>query len=200
MPAAATGLAPKICWTASTTVIDRGKVLLVRHRKLDSWLGPGGHIDPDELPHLAAIRECREESGLAVRIISAGPAHPSRLNNTGEGGFLPLPLTVSLFWVCQENYQLRQAKLTAGQTYQALAQWPKGCEQHLNLTYLAKLAAGSKQLQPSEREVTDIAWFSPAEVKKLLAKKLIFPDVYWEVQQAFQLLTPTKSQKNWSNS
>jgi 8-oxo-dGTP pyrophosphatase MutT (NUDIX family) len=32
------------------------------------WLPPGGHIDPHELPHDAAVREVHEETGLAVAL------------------------------------------------------------------------------------------------------------------------------------
>jgi ADP-ribose pyrophosphatase YjhB (NUDIX family) len=32
-------------------------VLLVYHRKLAMWLPPGGHVEPNELPDDAAVRE-----------------------------------------------------------------------------------------------------------------------------------------------
>jgi ADP-ribose pyrophosphatase YjhB (NUDIX family) len=33
------------------------------------WLPPGGHIDRDELPHMAALREAHEETGLDVELV-----------------------------------------------------------------------------------------------------------------------------------
>ncbi len=42
------------------------KILLVHHKKLDSWLQPGGHIEPFETPVEAGIRECCEETGLDI--------------------------------------------------------------------------------------------------------------------------------------
>ncbi len=39
--------------------------LLVHHRKLDRWLQPGGHMDGDPDVAAAALREVREETGLA---------------------------------------------------------------------------------------------------------------------------------------
>lgn len=43
-------------------------VLLHRHAKLERWLPPGGHVEPNELPDDAAVRETLEESGVRVRL------------------------------------------------------------------------------------------------------------------------------------
>jgi len=59
--------------TASAVVVGRRGVLLHRHRRLRRWLQPGGHLDPGELPEDGALRECGEETGLAVRHPSGGP-------------------------------------------------------------------------------------------------------------------------------
>lgn len=56
-------------FTASALIIDKGKVLLVYHKKLDVWLYPGGHIEADENPEEALLREVREETGLAIEIL-----------------------------------------------------------------------------------------------------------------------------------
>lgn len=53
-------------FTATTFVVHRRKVLLHMHRRLKKWLPVGGHIDRDELPHEAALREVKEEAGLDV--------------------------------------------------------------------------------------------------------------------------------------
>jgi 8-oxo-dGTP pyrophosphatase MutT (NUDIX family) len=52
--------------TASALVVGSRGVVLHRHRVLDIWVQPGGHIDPGETPWDAAVRETAEETGLAV--------------------------------------------------------------------------------------------------------------------------------------
>jgi 8-oxo-dGTP pyrophosphatase MutT (NUDIX family) len=56
-------------FTVAVFVVREGKVLLHWHRKLGMWLPPGGHIEEDELPDEAAVREVLEETGLTVRLV-----------------------------------------------------------------------------------------------------------------------------------
>lgn len=44
---------------------DGARALLTHHRKLNLWLQPGGHADGDPDVQAVALREAREESGLA---------------------------------------------------------------------------------------------------------------------------------------
>ena len=63
----------KIDFTVAIFVVHQGKVLVIHHRKLDRWLPLGGHIELDEDPEQAALRETREESGLEVELIGERP-------------------------------------------------------------------------------------------------------------------------------
>ena len=63
----------KIDFTVVVFVVRDGKILLVHHRGLDKWLPLGGHIELDEDPEIAALREAREESGLDVELLGERP-------------------------------------------------------------------------------------------------------------------------------
>jgi 8-oxo-dGTP pyrophosphatase MutT (NUDIX family) len=61
--------------TASLYIVDpeKKRVLLHHHRRLDRWLQMGGHVEANESPAVAALREGREESGLAdLQLIGEG--------------------------------------------------------------------------------------------------------------------------------
>lgn len=63
----------KIDFTVAIFVVEAGKVLLIHHRNLNRWLPLGGHIELDEDPEVAALREAKEESGLDVELIGERP-------------------------------------------------------------------------------------------------------------------------------
>ena len=64
---------------------DHSEFLLTHHRKFDRWLQLGGHADGDPDPLRVALREAREESGLAqLEVVSS------------DGADLPLDVDVHL--------------------------------------------------------------------------------------------------------
>ncbi len=63
----------KIDFTVAILVVHDGKVLLIHHRQLNQWLPLGGHVELDEDPEQAALREAKEESGLEVELLGERP-------------------------------------------------------------------------------------------------------------------------------
>ena len=72
-------------FTVAVFVVWERSVLLHVHRTLGRWLPPGGHIEPDELPDDAALREVFEETGIEASLIGeqlnsiALPGQPRQL-------------------------------------------------------------------------------------------------------------------------
>jgi 8-oxo-dGTP pyrophosphatase MutT (NUDIX family) len=55
--------------TATGFVVDGDKTLLHWHRRLRQWMPPGGHIEPNEDPVEAVLREIHEETGVVAEVI-----------------------------------------------------------------------------------------------------------------------------------
>ena len=52
--------------TTSAFIVDPAhtKILLLRHKSLNRWLQPGGHVEGDDTLLLSALREANEETGI----------------------------------------------------------------------------------------------------------------------------------------
>jgi 8-oxo-dGTP pyrophosphatase MutT (NUDIX family) len=73
-------------FTVAIFVVWQKQVLLHTHPKLGLVLPPGGHIEANELPDEAAIRETLEETGLQIQLIGELAPHSPEPN-------APRPLT-----------------------------------------------------------------------------------------------------------
>ena len=58
----------KIDFTVEVLIVNDHKVLLRKHDKYGIWLSVGGHIELDEDPNEAAVREVQEEVGLKIEL------------------------------------------------------------------------------------------------------------------------------------
>jgi 8-oxo-dGTP pyrophosphatase MutT (NUDIX family) len=63
----------KIDFTVAIFIVHDDKILVIHHRNLKKWLPLGGHIELDEDPEAAALREAKEESGLDVELLGQRP-------------------------------------------------------------------------------------------------------------------------------
>ena len=70
---------------------ERTKTLIIYHKKFEMWLHPGGHVEQNESPDEAVIREVEEEVGITATFFKEEkftlPADP-------HGKRLPTPCAV----------------------------------------------------------------------------------------------------------
>jgi len=76
-------------FTVTAFVSAKRQTLLHWHRKSSMWLPPGGHIEPDEDPYQAALREAEEEIGFPVVLLPT--VAPYNYNQPRQ---LPPPVTI----------------------------------------------------------------------------------------------------------
>ena len=60
-------------FTATGFVVHGDRLALHWHPKVRAWLPPGGHIEENEDPVQAVLREIQEEAGLRAEVVSAVP-------------------------------------------------------------------------------------------------------------------------------
>jgi len=122
---------------------DMTKVLLIHHKKLNKWLGPGGHVDQDEMPHMAVAREIQEEVGLEVEFLKHPQISPN-LNEDTEW-LVPTPYVTMLQYIPQNKDQPEHY--------------------HYDFSYL--MVAIELGLSANVTELKGVGWFTLEEVKKL---------------------------------
>ncbi|WP_459192130.1 NUDIX hydrolase [Halosimplex sp. J119] len=126
-------------YTATVYVVCDGAVALHVHDGLDRWLPPGGHVDRDELPHEAGLREAREETGLDPELVADADDIESPTID-------PLPKPA--------HFQLADVNVHGDFVG----------HQHVDMVYYAR--ADSREIDPAEGEqpAEDWEWFEPADL------------------------------------
>ncbi|MCL2812617.1 MAG: NUDIX domain-containing protein [Clostridia bacterium] len=123
-------------FTATAVVHDpHGRVLLLLHKAFGRWMCPGGHMEPNEPPNEAVLREVLEETGLRVRFLSNG-----------------------------ERYEMQEPRLAVLPTPFCVVQYqvaPK--HTHVDFVYRC-IALEEDALCLNTEESHDLAWFEPQEI------------------------------------
>ena len=135
-------------FTATVYILENDKVLLLFHRKIQKWLPPGGHIDPNETPPEAAIREAKEETGLNIEILPQ------------ENIWIDLKNAKSF----ERPYLCLLEEIPAHGDHPA--------HQHMDMIYLGKHMGG--KLKENPRETNGMRWFTLEEVESFKPDVEIF--------------------------
>lgn len=78
---------PKVGADAAVFDAD-GRILLQRRADDGTWGLPGGFVDPDESPEETAVREAREETGLAVEPVELVDVYTRKPGEYGPHGLV----------------------------------------------------------------------------------------------------------------
>jgi 8-oxo-dGTP pyrophosphatase MutT (NUDIX family) len=78
-------------FTCTGFVVQGDRTLLLWHQRLRAWVPPGGHLEANEDPVTAVLREIREETGLQAKVLPLGQTFPF-----GYPGQIVPPYTILL--------------------------------------------------------------------------------------------------------
>jgi len=127
-------------FTATGIVFNsKDEILMIHHNKLQVWLPPGGHIEENELPEEAVLREIFEETGIRAEIMPTIQNLDLKSKLCKE---LNLPFVVLL-----EDIE------------------GNGTHNHIDMIFIC--TAINEDLLPQESEIHGIGWFAYEEIKQL---------------------------------
>jgi len=128
----------KIDFCVDTYVVFKNKVLLRQHDKYKIWLAVGGHVELDENPNQAALKEVKEEVGLEVTLYQEEGRQP-KFNTSSNKSLIP-------------SQYLNQHRINE-------------THEHISMVYFA--TSDTDQLMLSETEVSaGCKWFTKEELLK----------------------------------
>lgn len=148
------------CMTAAGFLVHNNNMLLVKHTMLGVWLAPGGHVEPNELPHQAAEREFFEETGVKVRAITAHPVLPSL-----ESENLPLPFSYNLHWINKPGEKKARSN-------------GKICGQHYVFGFFVE-PIGPLNLSDADEGVDAVRWFSRDEISTIETRESLRQEMFF---------------------
>jgi len=127
-----------IDFTVEVFIVNKNKVLLRKHDKYKIWLSIGGHIELNEDPNQAAIREVKEEMGLDIKLYDGLRPFEKDLENEKE--------LIPPFFMNRHRIN----------------------ENHEHVTFVFFASVENDQIKQGETEVSDdYGWFTESELDEL---------------------------------
>lgn len=143
-------------FTATVYIVDEQRVLLIFHRKMQKWLPPGGHLDPNETPPEGARREVREETGLEISFALQENVWIDRWNaNSFERPYMCLVEEIPPFG-------------------------DKEAHQHIDFIYVGTPVGGQESRNTLETD--DMRWFTLEEIEALDPDNEIFVETQQSIR------------------
>ncbi|MBA31538.1 MAG: hypothetical protein CL748_03310 [Chloroflexi bacterium] len=148
--------------TSTGFIVYQDKILLHFHPKVREWLPPGGHIEENEDPLQAIIREIKEETGL------------SSDNKKNNNFVYPVPTNDIL-----EINNLEQVYAPFSIMLEEVKDKILGTHQHIDHIYFFALSIKNEKKMP---ELSDIwKWVDIEKLRKLEPIKINIPLLNEEV-------------------
>jgi len=127
-----------IDFTVEVFIVNKNKVLLRKHDKYNIWLSVGGHVELNEDPNKAAIREVKEEVGLDINLVPS-----SLILKTDKEKYEHLIAPVFM-----NKHKINEK------------------HEHITLVYFAK--SNSNKIKQGGKEISkDCKWFSLEDLESL---------------------------------
>lgn len=114
----------------------RRSMLLVHHKKAGLWVPTGGHVEPEEDPRAAAVRELEEELGSRAALVASVAA-------------LPLFVTLNVTRGAGTHTDVCLWYVVAGDEHMWLEPDPREFTSHRWLTFDEVLATDIDELEPA---------------------------------------------------
>ena len=149
----------KKCIVGSTVILDKKglSTLLIKHKKLNVWINPGGHLEDQEFPYDAAKREAMEETGTKVSIIDVRQSATKINDAHSRTSIFPLHI-------------LEEKVVYSDSTHT-----------HLDFVYIS-VADKTKVHKVGKGESKEIKWYNQAE----LPRNLMFKNSIMVIESAFK--------------
>ncbi|WP_297634527.1 NUDIX domain-containing protein [uncultured Clostridium sp.] len=145
-------------FTVSVFIVYKDKVLLHLHKKAKKILPLGGHIEVNELPEEACIREVEEEAGIKIKLYNSINKELKKTCELSGEKLLVNPMYTILSEVAEEHY-------------------------HIDFVYYA--SAESCETKPADGESNLLKWYTQEDLNRA---KNIQENILIMANEALQIL------------